>query len=228
MKKMVLIVAGGRGTRMGNEMPKQFVLLKEQPIVMHAFNCFYKYDPNIEFILVLADDLWDIWHSLCRDYGFKLSHQLARGGETRFHSVKNGLGFVKEPCLVAVHDAARPFASQATIGRCFETALKTGSAVPVVGLNESLRYFDGIESRSLHRVDYKLVQTPQVFHSAELKKAYSIDFDSTLTDDASVVERSGGKISLVEGNYENMKITHAVDLKIAGAIYEFLEQSEKQ
>lgn len=226
MKKMAVIVAGGRGTRMGQEMPKQFLLLKGQPIIIHVFNCFYQYDPNIEFILVLARDLWDTWQILCGDYGFKLPHHLAPGGETRFHSVKNGLEFVKEPCLVAVHDAARPFASQAAISRCFETALKKGSAIPVVDLNESLRYSDGLETRSLPRSYYKLVQTPQVFHSVELKKAYSIDFDSSLTDDASVVERAGGKVNLVQGNYENIKITHPVDIKIAEAIYGFLEQTE--
>ncbi len=127
---------------------------------------------------------------------------------------------------MAVHDAARPFASQAAISRCFETALKKGSAIPVVDLNESLRYSDGLETRSLPRSYYKLVQTPQVFHSVELKKAYSIDFDSSLTDDASVVERAGGKVNLVQGNYENIKITHPVDIKIAEAIYGFLEQTE--
>ncbi|WP_106830008.1 2-C-methyl-D-erythritol 4-phosphate cytidylyltransferase [Parabacteroides pacaensis] len=214
MKKYVIIVAGGKGLRMGKELPKQFLLLKDKPILMHTINRFIAYDPDISVILVLPEAHQPYWKELCRKYQFSLSYQLANGGETRFHSVQNGLKLVTQDGWVAVHDGVRPFVSQETISACFTEAAVSGAAIPILPVIETLRERIGDSSRTVNRDDYCTVQTPQVFHAELLKEAYRQPYVPIFTDDASVVENLGYPVSLIEGNKENIKITTPFDLQI--------------
>jgi len=213
--KIAIIVAGGKGLRMQADIPKQFIAIKGKPILMHTLEVFHRYDPSIQLLLVLPTVQIDYWKELCVKYFFNLPHQIITGGETRFNSVKNGLDAIKSHSLVAVHDGVRPFVSIPTIKRCFDTAEEFGSAIPVVNMEESIRQISGDESQSVDRTSFKLVQTPQVFDSIILKKAYEQNFSTVFTDDASVVEAAGSKIYLVEGNRENIKITTGFDLELA-------------
>jgi len=215
MKLYAIIVAGGKGTRMGGELPKQFLPLKGKPILMHTLEAFYNYNHEVELILVLPSDQQKLWSQLCRENHFYVPHQVVNGGETRFHSVKNGLDIIKEPGLVAVHDGVRPFVAAQVIDRCYRLADKKKAVIPVVEIVDSLREIDGDSSKSVIRSQYKAVQTPQVFESNLLKKAYEQSYQPTFTDDASVVEKLGYQIYLTEGNKENIKITTPFDLKIA-------------
>ncbi len=215
MKKYAIIVAGGSGTRMGADIPKQFLVLGNLPVVMHTINVFKNYDDEIEIILVLPKDQFETWEHLKAQYQFKRDVQLAEGGENRFFSVKNGLAFISEPGLVAIHDGVRPFVSIETIDKCFHKADVYGAAVPVRDMHESLRFNDGSTNYAVDRSHMKIVQTPQVFKSEIILDAYNQNYKSDeFYDDASVVERNGVKIQLVEGNRENIKITTPFDLKI--------------
>ena len=216
--KIVLIVAGGKGERMNTDIPKQFLEIKGKPILMHTLDVFQSFDSNMKLILVLPEIQIDFWRELCAKHNFTLQHQIAAGGQTRFHSVKNGLEAVDSPALVAVHDGVRPLVSIETIARCFEAAGKYDAAIPVVDLVDSIRKVSENDSQSVDRNAYKLVQTPQIFDADLLKKAYEQEFSASFTDDASVVEALGTTIHLVEGNRENIKITTEFDLKIAGTI----------
>lgn len=217
--KIAIIVAGGKGERMQADIPKQFLEIHGKPILMHTLEAFYRYDSSIQLILVLPSTQLDYWNNLCKRHTFHLSHQIATGGQTRFNSVKNALEFIKVPALVAVHDGVRPFVSIETISRCFDKAEKHGTAIPVIDLVDSIRQLTGNSSLSVDRSVYKLVQTPQVFDSEILVKAYKQNFSATFTDDASVVESSGVKINLVEGNRENIKITTNFDLQFAEVLF---------
>lgn len=217
MKKSVIIVAGGSGTRMGSEIPKQFILLEDKPVLIWTIKCFIQYDPNISVVLVLPESQIVRWNELCISYRFDHPHQIVKGGETRFQSVQNGLREVVECDLVAVHDGVRPLVSQETIENCFNQADKTGAAIPVLALNETLRSGTMEESKTVDRSLFYTVQTPQVFKTSILQKAYSKIPDSSFTDDASVVEASGFPVIMVPGNPENIKITHPWDLIIASA-----------
>ncbi|MCO6499369.1 MAG: 2-C-methyl-D-erythritol 4-phosphate cytidylyltransferase [Vicingus serpentipes] len=220
MLKYAIIVAGGKGERMGANVPKQFLNLKGKPVLMHTIEKFKTAFPDIQIILALPNNQMDYWEVLCKDHSFDVSHKVVTGGEARFYSVKNALTFVQEEGVVAVHDGVRPLVSEATIKKCFEIALEKGNAIPVVDVVDSLRFVskqDG-ENKAVPRSCYKIVQTPQCFQSALLLKAYEQEFDSAFTDDASVVERLGTTIHLVEGNRENIKITTAEDLMIAEAL----------
>ena len=208
-------MAGGQGKRMNADMPKQFMLLAGKPVLMHTIEVFAAYDKSLEIIVVLPESQIETWFKLCREHSFEIPHSVVEGGEERFHSVKNGLAFLQLPALVAVHDGVRPLVSRETISRCFAMAKKTGTAVPVVELTDSIREISGNENRAVDRHLYKLVQTPQVFDGEILKKSYGQNFSNSFTDDASVVETLGENISLVEGNRENIKITAAFDLDIA-------------
>lgn len=216
MKKQVVIVAGGKGLRMNSSIPKQFIAVGGKPILMHTLETFYRFDSQIEIILVLPADQFDFWGELCQKYDFKIPFRLQRGGETRFESVKNGLQFVRKNALVAIHDGVRPFVNNDTLARCFSVAKEKGNAIPVTDIVDSVRSVDcqGV-SRQEDREHLKLVQTPQVFLSDVLLSAYEQEFDSKFTDDASVVESLGVQMNLVEGNRENIKITTEFDLKIA-------------
>jgi len=216
--KIAIIVAGGKGTRMQADIPKQFIEIHGKPVLMHTLEAFHRYDDSIQLILVLPASQLNAWKKLCLKHAFLLPHQIVSGGETRYNSVLNGLSQIKTPALIAVHDGVRPFVSNGTIKRCFDEAEKHGSAIPVIDIVDSIRQIKKTGSQSVDRSNYKLVQTPQVFDSEILKKAYEQDFSALFTDDASVVEALGLKITLVEGNRENIKITTAFDLVLAETV----------
>lgn len=213
--KTVLVVAGGKGMRMQADIPKQFIEIEGRPILMHTLETFSQYDAKIQLILVLPEFQIEFWKSLCIEHEFVIPHKIIHGGETRFHSVKNGLNALVGDGLVAIHDGVRPLVSQATIARCFKGAEEFGAAIPTIDLVESLRYVDAFGNKSVDRSAYQLVQTPQVFELKLLKDAYNQEFSPLFTDDASVVEAYGNTIHLVEGNRENIKITTAFDLQLA-------------
>ncbi|OFY87711.1 MAG: 2-C-methyl-D-erythritol 4-phosphate cytidylyltransferase [Bacteroidetes bacterium RIFCSPLOWO2_12_FULL_31_6] len=216
MHKYAIIVAGGKGERMGTEVPKQFLELAGKPILMHTIEKFFKTFPIVEIIVALPENQFDFWKELCCKYKFtSIPHQLVKGGETRFHSVKNALELVKQKSIVAIHDGVRPLVNAKTIKTCFNEAEKKGNAIPVVPVVESLRYVNNEQNEAVKRSSFRLVQTPQCFGSENILKAYQQQFDASFTDDASVVERLGEKIHLVAGNTENIKITSPIDIALA-------------
>lgn len=215
MKKHVIIVAGGKGLRMGGDIPKQFLPIAGKPVLMRTLEAFHAYDASIHMILVLPVSQQAYWKELCQEYHFELPYDLANGGETRFHSVKNGLALVEGEGLVGVHDGVRPFVSREVIARCYDEALIKKAVIPVIGVVETVRHLIGEESETVPRDQYKLVQTPQVFDASLLHQAYEQEFTELFTDDASVVEALGEKVYLVEGNRENVKLTTPFDLKLA-------------
>lgn len=215
MKKFALIVAGGSGSRMKEKVPKQFMELHGRPVLMHTFDVFKKYDSQIEFILVLPKNQIEYWNELCKKHNFKTKYQLAFGGETRFHSVKNGLDLIDEAGIVFIHDGVRPLVSVQTIQNCFETTLGKGNALPVVPVPESVRFVDETGNKAVDRSKYFLVQTPQTFKTEIIKSAFQQKYSDKFTDDASVLEALGETINLVEGNRENIKITYPEDLIVA-------------
>lgn len=219
MKDYVLIMAGGKGMRMGGELPKQFIPMYGKPILMHTLELFHRWNPAAELILVLPEAYQSYWEMLCREIGCRAPHKIATGGDTRFQSVRNGLEYVVEPGLIGVHDGVRPFVSLEVIAACFEAAAETGSAVPAVPMVESVREIRAEGSISVDRECYRLIQTPQVFRSEILLRAYERADLPNFTDDASVVEADGGVITLVPGNRENIKITTPFDLKVAEALF---------
>ena len=217
MRKSVIIVAGGSGSRMGTKLLKQFILLGNRPILMWAISCFIHYDFTIPVVVVLPESQINYWKELCTKYAFNHPHRVVIGGETRFHSVKNGLEALEETDLVAIHDGVRPLVSQATIENCFNQAARTGAAVPVLPLNETLRTGTMEQSRAVDRTNFYTVQTPQIFQTSILKDAYMQNWETAFTDDASVVERRGFSVTMVLGNRDNIKVTHSEDLLIARA-----------
>lgn len=220
MEKYVIIVAGGKGLRMGGDIPKQFVPINGMPVLMRTIEAFYAYDPQINIILVLPSAHQSYWKELCEEYHFSIPYQLANGGETRFHSVKNGLALIPSTGgVVGVHDGVRPFVAQSVIKECYEQAAQLQAVVPVTEVVETVRYIreDG-GSETVPRDRYKLVQTPQVFTVDLLKKAYAQEYIPLFTDDASVVEHCGATVYLVKGNRENIKLTTPFDLKVAEAL----------
>ena len=215
MKKYIIIVAGGKGLRMGGDIPKQFLPVCGKPVLMRTLEAFHAYDASMRFILVLPVSQQAYWKQLCEEYQFELVHEIANGGETRFHSVKNGLALVEEDGLVGVHDGVRPFVSQEVITRCYEEAASLKAVIPVIGVVETVRHLTEEGSETVPRDQYKLVQTPQVFDVTLLRRAYQQEYTDLFTDDASVVEALGEKVYLVEGNRENIKLTTPFDLKLA-------------
>ena len=218
MKKSVIIVAGGSGVRLGGNVPKQFLLVNGKPLLMWSIEKFTSYDSEIQVVLVLPEAWIEEWERLCIQYSFGISCQVAKGGETRFHSVRNGLLLVEKQSLTAVHDAVRPLVSIETISRCFRVAEEKGNAIPGIELIDSAREILSQGSRIISRETIRLIQTPQVFRYGQLKDAYSRDFGDSFTDDASVVEKAGYEINLVEGNRENIKVTTMMDLKIVNEL----------
>lgn len=217
MKKFVLIVAGGSGSRMGAEIPKQFMELLGKPVLMHTLEVFHKYDANAELILVLPEMQKDYWSGLCGNHVFSIPHQVVSGGDNRFLSVRNGLRKIDGEGIVFIHDGVRPLVSPETLGRCFEMALKSGNAIPVLPVNESLRKTESDQTISVDRSLYFSVQTPQTFRTGQILEAFRQAYDPAFTDDASVAEKAGFSIHLVEGNRENIKITSPSDLIVAEA-----------
>lgn len=218
MKKYVIIVAGGKGLRMGSDLPKQFLPIGGKPVLMHTLEAFRKYDAQLQIILVLPQEQQLFWKQLCEQHRFTVKHLVADGGETRFHSVKNGLALVQSSGLVGVHDGVRPFVSTEVIRRCYDLAEQQKAVIPVIDVVETVRHLTDGGSETVSRSDYKLVQTPQVFDVQLLKQAYAQEFTPFFTDDASVVEAMGVPVYLVEGNRENIKITTPFDLKVGSAL----------
>lgn len=203
---------------MGSELPKQFLCIGGKPILMHTLESFHRFDEAMQLILVLPRDHQPLWQTLCEEHAFSLPYRLADGGETRFHSVKNGLALITGEGVVAIHDGVRPFVSSEALHRCFTTAATHHAVLPVIPIVDTVRELTVEGSRTVDRNAYKLVQTPQVFDVTLLKTAYEQPFTPFFTDDASVVEALGRTITLVEGNRENIKITTPFDLKIAEAL----------
>lgn len=215
MNRHVIIVAGGKGLRMGGDIPKQFLPVGGKPVLMRTIETFYAFDSSMHIILVLPVSQQAYWKDLCETYHFALRHDIADGGETRFHSVKNGLAYVKGEGLVGVHDGVRPFVSREVIAGCYEAAQTKQAVIPVIDVVETVRHLTKPGSETVPRNDYKLVQTPQVFEVQLLKEAYQQEYTDAFTDDASVVEAMGREVCLVQGNRENIKLTTPFDLKIA-------------
>lgn len=211
-------MAGGSGLRMGHDVPKQFLPLGGLPILMHTINAFHRFDGSMRLVVVLPASQMDYWRELCAKHRFAVGHTVAEGGETRFYSVKNGLAAAIQGSVVAVHDGVRPFVSLAAIGRCFVEAQKLGNAIPVMPSIESIRQVTPTGSTAVDRSAYVMVQTPQVFRWEQIDAAYNLPFDALFTDDASVVEKAGFPIHLVEGNRENVKITTPFDLCLGEAL----------
>ncbi len=221
MHKYAIIVAGGKGERMGQDIPKQFLKIKGKPILMHTIEKFKSTFQDIEIILALPENQLDYWEELCILHHFPLSpERVVKGGKTRFESVQNALKLVTEKGIVAIHDGVRPLVSKETILNCFKTAEEKGNAIPVIDVVDSLRHVSKQEgiNNAVARNCYKAVQTPQCFSSVLLLKAYEQDFNPSFTDDASVVEKLGETIYLVEGNTENIKITTQQDLMLAESL----------
>ena len=225
-KEYVIIVAGGKGLRMGSDIPKQFLPIGGKPVLMRTIERFREYSPTLQIILVLPKAQQDYWRQLCQQYQFPLpveegvrggSYLLADGGETRFHSVQHGLALIPDDAegVVGVHDGVRPFPSIDVIRNCYETAREKKAVIPVIPVVETVRHLQGEVSITVPRNDYRLVQTPQCFDIQLLKAANRQPYNDGFTDDASVVEAFGFAITLVDGNRENIKITTPYDLKIA-------------
>ncbi len=226
----VIIVAGGKGLRMGSDIPKQFLPIGGKPVLMRTLECFRKYSEDLQIILVLPKTQQAYWQELCREYNFKVEYLLADGGETRFHSVQHGLALIPDDAegVVGVHDGVRPFPSIEVIARCYETARTAKAVIPVIPIVETVRELGSGESRidtlnsqpskTVPRDRYRLVQTPQTFDIQLLKAANRQPYNDGFTDDASVVESYGHPITLVEGNRENIKITTPYDITVAEAI----------
>lgn len=213
----IIIVAGGKGLRMGSDIPKQFLPIGGKPVLMRTLERFREYSADLQIILVLPEAQQDYWHQLCQEYHFDVEYTLANGGQTRFHSVQNGLAKVPDDAIgvVGVHDGVRPFPSLEVIRNCYTTAREKKAVIPVIPVVETVRHLEGESSVTVPRGDYRLVQTPQTFDIQLLKAANRQPYNDGFTDDASVVEAFGYDITLVEGNRENIKITTPYDLKIA-------------
>ena len=218
MSDYVIIVAGGKGLRMGSDIPKQFMNLGGKPILMRTIDCFRQYSHNIRIILVLPEAHQRYWQELCAEYHFDTPHEVVCGGETRFHSVSNGLAAIPDDTtgVVGVHDGVRPFVNPDMIKRLYDAAQEKGAAIPVTPVIETLRSV--VSGKNVMRSDYVLVQTPQVFDIQLLKHAYRQPYREQFTDDASVVEATGRAVTLVEGHRENIKVTTPFDMVIAEAI----------
>ena len=213
-----LVVAGGKGTRIKSKLPKQFLELNGKPVLLHTIEAFFRYSEKVKIILVLPKDDFEIWHEIVKKFSFTKPITLQEGGETRFQSVKRGLEKINGDGLVAIHDGVRPLVSENIIGASYRLAAVHKTAVAAVRLKESIRMTDQDQTKAVDRSKFRLIQTPQTFEIQLIKKAYEIKEDESLTDDASVAERSGHAISLFEGSYENIKITTPEDLLIAEAL----------
>ena len=217
----VVIVAGGKGLRMGGALPKQFMPIGGKPVLMRTIERFREYDEHIHIVLVLPSDQHDYWTELCREHHFSIPVNVVAGGATRFHSSQNGVAAIEgsDDDLVAIHDGVRPFVSTDTIARCFDEAARSGAALPVLPVTDTLRYVGGEGAgHNVQRADYRVVQTPQTFKLELLRRAFAHPYSDAFTDDASVVEAAGGTVVMVEGNRDNIKLTTPTDLQLADFI----------
>lgn len=214
----IIIVAGGKGLRMGSDVPKQFLPVKGMPVLMRTISRFHECNPSMQIILVLPHHQQQYWRDLCSQYAFDIAHTVVDGGDTRFASSRNGLAAIPDDATgaVGIHDGVRPFVAAEVISRCYDAARAHGAAIPVMPVTDTLRRIDSATTgHNVLRTDYRIVQTPQVFDIALLKRAFTQPFREEFTDDASVVEAMGCSVEMVEGNRENIKITTPFDLKIA-------------
>jgi 2-C-methyl-D-erythritol 4-phosphate cytidylyltransferase len=215
MKKYAVIVAGGSGKRMGNEIPKQFILLQGKPVLWHTLHAFLSTFGDIEIILVLPQANIKDGESIIQALDTKARITIIEGGATRFHSVRNGLAFVTEESVVFVHDGVRCLVTKELIQRCYEQALEKGSAIPAVTATDSIRIVNGDTTTVADRTNVRIIQTPQTFLSEWLLPAFTTSYDEGFTDEATVFETSGKGVCLIEGDYENIKITRPTDLLVA-------------
>jgi len=217
MQEYVIIVAGGSGSRMKSEIPKQFIIVNDLPVLMHTINAFRDYSASLTIIVVLPEAQFTFWKDLCNKFNFHENYILVPGGETRFHSVKQGLQAIKTDVgLIAVHDGVRPVISREVIFNSFKTALTLGTSVTAVSMKDSLRQIDADgKNIALDRNSYRLVQTPQTFRLDWMRNAFDQAYKPTFTDCASVLESGGFPIHLIEGSFENIKITTPEDLRWA-------------
>jgi 2-C-methyl-D-erythritol 4-phosphate cytidylyltransferase len=222
--RSMIVVAGGSGTRMGSELPKQFIELEGKPILMHTMEAVRSMDAEMQIILVLPESQLDFWEKLCSEHNWRVPHLLAKGGATRFLSVKSGLAQATGN-LIGIHDGVRPFISKEMVNRCFDAAEKEGAAVPVVPIVQSLRRVLEDRNSAVNRDDFRAVQTPQCFKATVLNEAFEVADRTDYSDDASVVEASGTPISLVDGDQQNIKVTTPFDLQLARLIIEGRKQS---
>ena len=227
MRKIAIIVAGGTGQRMNSAVAKQFLLLRNKPILFHTLRAFKLADPNTELIVVLPSNQIDYWRTLCYKYpeiSIETPHQIISGGETRFHSSKNGIAAIQseQACMVAIHDGVRPLILPSTINKAFEMAEAKGNSVVSVSSKDSIRLWDAHlhAYKSVLRDNVKIIQTPQIFELNSLREAFNQAYSPLFTDDASVMEANGAIIHLVEGEYTNLKITTPEDLLVAESILE--------
>ena len=213
----VIIVAGGKGLRMGSDIPKQFLPIGGKPVLMRTIERFRAYAEDLQIILVLPEAQQDYWRQLCEQYHFEVKYLLANGGETRFHSVQNGLALVPDDAegVVGVHDGVRPFPSIEVIARCYQAAHLVDAVIPIVPVVETLMH---LKHGNVPREEYRLVQTPQVFKIKLLKEAFKQPYNVHFTDDASVVMAYGTDVAVVDGNRENIKITTPYDIIVAEAL----------
>lgn len=219
MKEYVVIVAGGSGLRMGSNVPKQFIKIDQKPIILYTIEAFLQYSPKIEIILVLPELEIEQWERIAEKHHFSYEVQTCIGGNSRFQSVKNGLSCIPSgDGWVAIHDGVRPLIKPETIREAFQTAKAKGNAIIVTPLKESIREINQEKTIARDRSKFYLIQTPQIFNVGEIKAAYQTEETSDLTDDASVAENYGLSIHIVEGDYENIKITTPEDLILADAL----------
>lgn len=217
--KSVVIVAGGSGKRMQTNIPKQFLLLNNKPVLMHTIEKFYKFNNDIEIVLVLPENQIDYWALLCKDYKFNINHSIALGGKERFHSVKNGLEKIQnQDSYVAIHDGVRPLVDNDLLSRGIIAVQKFNAVVPVIFVTSSLRDVSSDVSKHVDRKNLRIVQTPQIFDYKIVSKAYQVEFNDFFSDDASVVEAYGQQIFLFEGDEKNIKITNKFDLDFANFV----------
>lgn len=214
MHRSTIIVAGGSGKRLGGPVPKQFQTVKGRPLLMWTIEAFHRFDPEMALIVVLPKEHFDIWRALCLGHRFFIEHEVVAGGEQRWHSVKAGLEKVEGDGLVAVHDGVRPLVSAKLIERCFVAADEKAAAIPVVPVVPSIRETTAEGSHALDRSKLLAVQTPQCFHTDLLRKAFEQPYDAAFTDEATLVERLGVKVALVEGEENNIKVTTAMDMRL--------------
>jgi len=221
LNKTAIIVAGGRGLRMGQEIPKQFLLLNNLPILMHTISAFKNADSKTNIVVALPKDHIEYWKNLCLTHNFTTEHRLVEGGETRFNSVKNALHSIENQGLVAIHDGVRPLISTELINRAFDEAEKNGNAIPCCDMNDSMRQISDGKNFAVNRTEYKSIQTPQTFQTQLIKEAFDKAIGIFFTDDASVFEAHGNTINLIKGDDFNIKITTTKDLLIAKAIIDY-------
>ena len=218
MKKYAVLVAGGSGSRMKSDVPKQFILLKNKPLLVYTIESFLKADPDIEIILVLPELYLQIGKEIIAQFFKENNIIITSGGATRYHSVKNGLMQIQEDGIVLVHDAVRSLVTIDLIQRSLNEVLDKKAIIPAISSKDSVRIIDGEKNKSISRDTVMLVQTPQTFYSVDLKKGFEVEYNDSFTDEASVMEASGHQIYIIAGDENNIKITHPIDLIIAEKI----------